>query len=73
MDIGIFPFEKCYDGKSIISASVTAAKVELLKELLQHDYVVHYEDDLELCRMRCKSKDANGNNFLHHVCMLPER
>ena len=34
MDIGIFPFEKCYDGKSIISSCVTAGKVELLKELL---------------------------------------
>jgi hypothetical protein len=73
MDIGIFPFEKCYDGKSIISACVTAGKPELLKELLMHDYVVHYESDLDLCRARCKAKDSNGNNFMHHVFILHER
>ena len=72
MDIGIFPFEKCYEGRTIMSACVTARNVTLLRELLKHEYAVHYKDDLAFAKRRCKSKDTFGNNLLHHVCAHPD-
>jgi len=72
MDVGMFPFEKCYEGRTIMSGCVTARNVSLLRELLKHEYCVHYKDDFDFAKRRCKSKDAVGNNLMHHVFMLPD-
>ena len=45
MDIGISPFVKCYDGKSMISATVPSGRLEFLKELLSHKYECEYLED----------------------------
>ena len=38
LDIGISPFVKFYEGKSLLFAAVQAKQTELLKELLSHTY-----------------------------------
>jgi len=45
MDLGISPFVKCYDRKTMISATVSSGRLDLLEELLSHTYETVYLDD----------------------------
>ena len=41
IDLGISPFVKCYQGKTLIEACIDSRRLDTLKELLSHTYVVH--------------------------------
>lgn len=71
MDLGISPFVKCYDHKTLISATVHSGRIRFLQELLSHRYVVIHANDFESMQKRCASKDIKGNNLLHAICQLP--
>jgi hypothetical protein len=38
LDLGLSPFIKCYEKKSIIQACIVSASFDFLRELLSHEY-----------------------------------
>jgi len=72
IDLGISPFVKCYQGKTLIEACIDARRIDTLKELLSHTYIVHNTEDKNLLRKSGKNKDINGNNALHRIFSIPE-
>ena len=37
-ELGISPFVKCYQNKSIVQACIYSRRLDFLRELLQHEY-----------------------------------
>lgn len=73
LDLGISPFTKCYDAKSLISAAVYSRNRAFFKELLQHDYIVNNAKDYERMIKNCEnSRNYHGNNLMHEICLLPD-
>ena len=69
MDLGISPFIKCYDGKSLISATVHSKQHEFFKELLGHTYVCGHESDyMDMIKRCAKTRNILGNNLMHDIC-----
>jgi hypothetical protein len=38
IDLGLSPFIKCYEKKSIIQACIVSGRLDFLRELLSHEY-----------------------------------
>jgi hypothetical protein len=38
LDLGLSPFIKCYEKKSIIQACIVSGRFDFLRELLSHEY-----------------------------------
>ena len=73
LDLGLSPFTKCYDAKSLISAAVQSRNRKFFKELLQHDYILNNEMDFNRMVKNCgNSRDYHGNNLMHEICLLPD-
>lgn len=45
IDLGISPFIKCYEKKSIIQACIVSNRLDFLRELISHEYEVLSEKD----------------------------
>ena len=67
MDLGISPFVKCYQNKSLIQACVKARQKQLMAELLQHEYEVKNPKEIGILAKTCKGKDIFGNNIFHEI------
>jgi hypothetical protein len=48
IDLGISPFVKCYEKKSIIQACVRSGRLDFLRELLSHEYELLNNKDVEI-------------------------
>ena len=48
LDLGISPFVKCYEKKSIIQACIKSGRLDFLRELLSHDYELLDKHDVEI-------------------------
>jgi hypothetical protein len=48
IDLGISPFVKCYEKKSIIQACVRSGRLDFLRELLSHKYELLNNKDVEI-------------------------
>ena len=72
LDLGISPFIKCYQEKSLVQACVLARRNDFLRELLSHKYEMLTKNDFEDFVKSCKSKDRKGNNIFHEIFMLPQ-
>ena len=71
-DLGISPFIKCYQEKSLAQACVTARRFDFLRELLSHKYECFDKQAMKDFKNSCKGKDWKGNNIFHEVFMLEE-
>ena len=73
MDLGISPFTKCYDGKSLLSATVHSKQINFFRELLGHTYICGNTSDYNNMIKRCtKTRNIIGNNLMHDICQLPD-
>ena len=72
MDLGISPFVKCYQDKSLVQACITTRRLHFLEEILSHHYYVISQKELEFFKKTAKGKDIYGNNIFHQIFMLPE-
>lgn len=72
LDLGISPFIKCYQEKSLVQACVIARRNDFLRELLSHKYEMLTKSDFKDFVKSCKSKDRKGNNIFHEIFMLPQ-
>ena len=70
LDLGISPFIKCYQKKTLIHACVRAERVDFLRELLRHDYEMADPQTFEVFEKSCKNKDHKGDNVFHEVFKL---
>jgi hypothetical protein len=48
IDLGISPFVKCYEKKSIVQACVRSGRLDFLRELLSHEYELLNNKDVEI-------------------------
>ena len=69
-DLGISPFVKCYNKRSIIQACIASEREDMLRELLSHKYELLNKEAYEIFKSTLKSKDFKGNNVFHDVFML---
>ena len=67
IDLGISPFVKSYQNKSILQACISSNRLDFLRELLSHTYEVLSPDDIEIFQKSCKGKDIEGNNIFHDI------
>jgi hypothetical protein len=67
IDLGVSPFIKCYEKKSIIQACIVSNRLDFLRELLTHEYEVLTEKDAEILKISAKGKDINGDNIYHEI------
>ena len=70
LDLGISPFIKCYQEKSLIQACITSRRYDFLRELLSHRYECATPKDYKDFINSCKAKDWKGNNVFHEIFML---
>ena len=70
LDLGISPFIKCYQEKSLIQACIVSRRYDFLRELLSHQYELITPKAFEEFEKSCKGKDYKGNNIFHDIFML---
>ena len=70
MDLGISPFVKCYEKKSIVQACIKAERLDFLRELLCHEYELLNKKDAEIFKKSARGKDINGDNIYHEIFKL---
>ena len=70
MDLGISPFVKCYEKKSIIQACIKSGRLDFLRELLSHEYELLSKEDVEIFKTSAQGKDKNGDNIYHEIFKL---
>lgn len=71
IDLGISPFVKCYQNKSIVQACVLSRRLDFLRELLSHEYEVLNPKEVKIFAHTAQGKDIFGNNIFHEVFQLP--
>jgi hypothetical protein len=71
IDLGISPFVKCYQNKSIVQACVLSRRLDFLRELLSHQYEVMNPKQVDIMAKTCQGKDIFGNNVFHEIFQLP--
>ena len=57
IDLGISPFVKCYQNKSIVQACVLSRRLDFLRELLCHKYEVMNPKQVAIMAKTCQGKD----------------
>jgi len=57
LDLGISPFIKAYQGKSLMTACVTENLTKFTKEIMSHRYVVRNDYQKQLLMKSAKQKD----------------
>jgi len=68
LDIGVSPFVRCYEGKTLIQGCIAAYRDDFLKELLLHKYEFITHKEFEIFKYSAvHNKDNTGNNLMHSI------
>lgn len=70
LDLGISPFIKCYEKKSIVQACIKAGRLDFLREILSHEYELLDKKDAEIFKKSARGKDKLGENIYHEIFKL---
>lgn len=71
MDMGVSPFIQTYTDRSLVHALVKANQVDLLRELLSHEFSVLEEADYNKFKKSVECvKDERGDNVFHAIFKL---